>query len=256
MNFRPCIDVHNGQVQQIVGGTLTDVMDNADINFMSTTDAGFYAQLYKDNNLQGGHVINLNPISSRYYEANRSQIMLALRTYQKGLQVGGGIDPSNAALFLDAGASHVIVTSYVFDNGIINEIALNRMVSEVGAEHLVLDLSCRARRGRYYIVTNRWQKYTEVELTGEVLRQLAGSCSEFLVHAADVEGLCKGIQKDVVSILSESPVKATYAGGIATFADLDIIKRLGKDKVDFTVGSALDIFGGKMKFTDVINYGK
>lgn len=254
MKFRPCIDIHNGQVRQIVGGSLSDHNNTTEINFSAGLDAGYYASLYADNGLSGGHVISLNPKGSEYYDENLRQMKLALSTFPKGMQAGGGINPSNAQMFLDAGASHVIVTSYVFNNGQIDDAALDRMVKEAGKENLVLDLSCRERDGRFYIVTDRWQKFTDVELTEEILLQLSRDCDEFLVHAADVEGLCRGIQRDVVKVLSNSPLKVTYAGGISTFEDLEIIKNIGSDKVDFTVGSALDLFGGKLEFKKIVEY--
>ena len=256
MKFKPCIDIHDGIVKQIVGGTLSEKRDCTKTNFVSCHDATYYAQLYKDRNLPGGHVIMLNPLSSPYYEASRQQALSALSTYRGGLHAGGGINPQNADIYLDAGASHVIVTSYVFNNGKIDEAALNNMVSAVGKEKLVLDLSCRQRDGAYHIVTDRWQKFTDVLLTEKSLNELSGYCDEFLVHGADVEGLQRGIQKDLVKILSKSPIPVTYAGGVSDYSDLELIKTLGEGRVDVTIGTALDIFGGSMEFDKVLEYFK
>ena len=172
MKFRPCIDIHNGKVKQIVGGSLTDVQDQASENFVSEQDASFYADLYKKAGIKGGHVILLNSHDSPYYEATKEQALLALRTYPKGLQIGGGVNPDNAGEYLNAGASHVIVTSYVFKDGKISWKNLNRMKDAVGKENLVLDLSCRKKDGKYYIVTDRWQKFTEVIVTLEIMEEL------------------------------------------------------------------------------------
>lgn len=253
MRFRPCIDIHNGAVKQIVGGSLDDRSSSAvKENFVSEKDAAFFAALYREKDLPGGHVILLNPKDSPYYEETKKQALGALMAYPGGLQAGGGITPENAAEFLEAGASHVIVTSYVFREGRIDGEHLERMVSAAGREHLVLDLSCRLKNDRYYIVTDRWQRFTEAELTKELLTELSGSCSEFLVHAADVEGKQAGIEEEVVRILASSPVPVTYAGGIRSMEDIETIRTAGQGKVDFTVGSALDLFGGKMSFEEII----
>lgn len=254
MKFRPCIDIHNGAVKQIVGGSLLDEGNKAKENFVSEYDAAFYANLYKENGLQGGHIILLNPKDSEYYEKTYEQACLALKAYPNGFQIGGGINPDNAYRFIDMGASHVIVTSYVFKNGIFDEEAYDRMLKAVGKEHLVLDLSSRNKDGNYYITTDRWQKFTNVVLDEAVINKLASKCDEFLVHAVDVEGKANGIEEELVKILSTSPVKSTYAGGIHNFEDLDKLKKLGLDRVDFTIGSALDIFGGNMDFKKVVQY--
>ncbi len=255
MKFRPCIDIHNGSVKQIVGGSLKDAGDSALENFISEQDAAFYARLYRERGISGGHIILLNPVSSPYYEETKRQALSALKAYPKGLQAGGGITPENAAAFLEAGASHVIVTSYVFSGGQIQYDRLRALVKEVGKEHLVLDLSVRNRDGRYYIVTDRWQKYTSVELTAQAFDELSEYCDEFLVHAVDVEGKSGGIEKPVAKILGDwGKIPITYAGGVHSFADLDRLKELGKGRVDVTIGSALDLFGGRMAFEEVISY--
>ena len=257
MRFRPCIDIHNGSVKQIVGGSLADKGDFAVDNFVSEYDGAYYANLYKKYDLNGGHIIILNPKGSPHYEADLQQAFSALGAWQGGLQIGGGINDENAAMFLDKGASHVIVTSYVFRDGQVAWENLETLVGAVGKQRLVLDLSCRARDGKYYIVTDRWQKFTDVELNEKTLEMLSGYCDEFLVHAADVEGKAKGIQDDVASLLGEfSPVAATYAGGISGFDDLEKLKALGRERIDFTVGSALDIFGGSMSFERTAAFGR
>ena len=200
MKFRPCIDIHNGKVKQIVGGSLKDQGDQAAENFVSEQDAAFYAELYKKAGLKGGHVILLNGKDSPNYEATKAQALQALGKYPGGLQIGGGICPENAAEYLEAGASHVIVTSYVFKNGVISWENLEKIRDAAGKEHLVLDLSCRKKDGLYYIVTDRWQKFTEHVVNEETLNLLAPYCSEFLIHAVDVEGKASGIEKELASI--------------------------------------------------------
>lgn len=254
MNFRPCIDIHNGQVKQIVGGSLLDQGNQAEENFVSEQDALFYAQLYKNNGIRGGHIILLNPAGSEFYEADKSQAQKALQGYPGGLQIGGGMIADNAKEFLNMGASHVIVTSYVFKNGKINFDNLNQIVNAVGKDRLVLDLSCRKKDGEYYIVTDRWQKFTEVKVTESTLNLLADYCDEFMIHAVDVEGKASGIEKDLVTMLGKwSGIPITYAGGVGSFEDIDMIKELGQNKLDVTIGSALDLFGGNMEFEEVLN---
>lgn len=252
MRFRPCIDIHNGKVKQIIGGTLKDQGDQAAENFVSELDAGFYAELYQRDGLRGGHIILLNPVSSSYYEATKAQAMLALSRYPMGLQVGGGINETNAEAFLNAGASHVIVTSYVFQNGQISYKNLEKLVQTVGKEKLVLDLSCRKKEDGYYIVTDRWQKFTDVKLSEQLLDHLSDHCNEFLIHAADVEGKSAGIETDVVKLLgSWGKIPVTYAGGVGTIEDMELLRKLGQNRVDVTVGSALDLFGGCLSYQKV-----
>lgn len=253
MKFRPCIDIHNGKVKQIVGGSLTDANNQATENFVSNQDGAFFANFYKKDHLKGGHIILLNPITSSYYEETKAQAILALSAWPGGMQIGGGINSENAGEFLDAGASHVIVTSYVFKDGKINETNLQKMVSSVGKERLVLDLSCRMKDGNYYIVTDRWQKFTDVKVTPDLLNELSLSCDEFLIHAVDVEGKQQGVEEHLLSMLGNwNKIPVTYAGGVSSFNDLEKVKTLGKNHVDVTIGSALDLFGGKMKYTDVL----
>ncbi len=255
MEFRPCIDIHNGSVKQIVGSSLQDAGNLAVENFVSSQNAAFYARLYQNYQIKNGHIILLNHVDSDYYQATKAQALQALAEYPGGLQVGGGITPENAAQFLDAGASHVIVTSYVFQNGCINYENLHKLVRETGKENLVLDLSCRMKNGSYYIVTDRWQKYTDVKLDAETMDELAAYCDEFLIHAVDVEGKARGIEEDLARMLGEWNRKPiTYAGGIHTFEDLRILKEVGHNQIHVTIGSALDLFGGSMKFEDVLAY--
>ena len=254
MRFRPCIDIHNGQVKQIVGGSLKDVGDQAKENFVSQQDASFYANLYREAGIKGGHVILLNPADSPYFAETEKQAFLALLTYPKGLQVGGGIRPENAGNYLDIGATHVIVTSYVFKNGQISWENLEKMEMAVGRENLVLDLSCGKKDGQYYIVTDRWQKFTEVPVTLENLEMLGEHCDEFLVHAVDVEGKASGIETELAALLSQYTRRPiTYAGGVGSMEDIELLRKYGKDRQDVTVGSALDLFGGTIPFEKLKN---
>lgn len=256
MRFRPCIDIHNGKVKQIVGGSLEDNGNRAEENFTSEQESTFYAELYRRDGLKGGHIIILNPVTSEYYEATRQQALQALAAYSGGMQIGGGITASNAKEYIEAGASHVIVTSYVFSDGKIRWENLKNLVRAVGKEHVVLDLSCRKKGNDYYIVTNRWQTFTDTKLEPELLVELAGYCDEFLVHGVDVEGKAAGADEKLVSILTEAMViddsiVVTYAGGIGTMEDLERFATISKGKLDFTIGSALDLFGGQLAYEDV-----
>lgn len=252
MRFRPCIDIHNGQVKQIVGSSLKDEGDAASENYVATQDAAWFARKYAADHLHGGHVILLNPESSPYYEATRQQALGALQATPGLLQIGGGIRPDNAQDFLTAGASHVIVTSYVFKDGEVNRAHLEEMRSAVGRDHLVLDLSCRRKGDQYYIVTDRWQKMTNVALSVEVLDGFASYCSELLVHAVDVEGKASGIEEGLAQLLgSWNGLPVTYAGGIGSMDDLRALKEKGQGRLDFTIGSALDLFGGTMSYARI-----
>ena len=253
MRFRPCIDIHNGKVKQIVGGSLKDEGSQADTNFTSELDAAWYARRYQQDGLKGGHIILLNPAGSEYYEATKSQAMQALQAYPGGMQIGGGITAENAQEYLDAGASHVIVTSYVFKDGVFHEERLKKLVDAVGKEHVLLDLSCRKKDGQFYVVTNRWQKFTEMVLSHEVLDQLSGYCDEFLIHGVDVEGKGAGMEKELVQMLgSWQGVPITYAGGIGSLKDLETFRKESGGTVDFTIGSALDLFGGKIPYEEIV----
>ena len=253
MRFRPCIDIHNGKVKQIVGGSLRDQGDQAQENFVAEQDAPFFARLYQSRGIRGGHIILLNPATSPYYEATRQQAIEALKAYPGGMQIGGGIREDIAESFLDAGASHVIVTSYVFKDGQINWENLEKLERAAGKEHLVLDLSCRKKDGQYYIVTDRWQKFTDECVTEELLDRLQGYADEFLIHAVDVEGKARGIEQELVKFIGNytgNPI--TYAGGVHSMEDLYLLKKLGQNRMNVTIGSALDLFGGSMKWEDVL----
>ena len=255
MQFRPCIDIHNGAVKQIVGGSLKDVGNQAKENFVSKYNAVFYAKLYQKYQLKGGHIILLNNKESEYFEATKAQAMEALKAYPGGLMIGGGIDADNTMEYLEAGASHVIVTSYVFKNGDVNISNLKKLVNAVGKEHVVLDLSCRKIEGEYRIMTDRWQKASNVILNHETLNYFKDYCDEFLIHAVDVEGKNGGIEEDLVMMLGDwAKIPMTYAGGVHNFYDLELLRGLGRGKIDVTIGSALDLFGGSMKFEKVLDY--
>jgi len=292
MRFRPCIDIHNGKVKQIVGGTLRDGSGTgegtAKENFVSSEDGAFFGELYRKLGLPGGHIILLNPAGTEEYEKDIEQAKLALSAFPGGLMIGGGVTAENAERFLDLGATHVIVTSYVFKNGRVDMERLEKLRSSVGREHLVLDLSCRRKTAGkpkadkdgagsvnngsdsacskasaedgldgYYIVTDRWQKFTDVRLDTETLEMFRDYTDEFLVHAVDVEGKAKGIEEDVAELLgSWGRLPITYAGGVGSFEDLRKLKEIGRNRLDVTIGSALSIFGGSMDLSEVVNFIK
>ena len=247
--FRPCIDLHEGQVKQIVGGTLGDA--GLRTNFISEKSAAWFAEIYRRDQLSGGHVIMLGA-------GNETAARAALTAYPGGLQIGGGINVQNARDWLDAGASHVIVTSWVFREGQVDWARLDELVQKIGKEKLVLDLSCRTRDEKYFVVTDRWQKFTELEVNAATLQTFSKFCAEFLVHAVDVEGLCRGIDTELVKKLGGwTPLPTTYAGGANSLADLEAVTRLGGGKIDLTIGSALDIFGGGgVKYNDCVNFNR
>jgi phosphoribosylformimino-5-aminoimidazole carboxamide ribotide isomerase len=247
--FRPCIDLHEGKVKQIVGGTLGD--SGLRTNFVSERPAAWFAELYRRDHLTGGHVIMLGA-------GNEAAARAALTAYPGGLHIGGGIHAGNAADWLAAGASHVIVTSWVFRDGRVDWERLAQLSQSVGPARLVLDLSCRRRDDLYYVVTDRWQKFTELTVNAETLQQFARYCSEFLIHAVDVEGLCQGIDRELVEKLGAwTPLPATYAGGARSLADLEEVTRLGRGRIDLTIGSALDIFGGTgVRYDELVAFNR
>ncbi|HAV12972.1 MAG TPA: phosphoribosylformimino-5-aminoimidazole carboxamide ribotide isomerase [Opitutae bacterium] len=250
--FRPCIDLHEGRVKQIVGGSLRDDGSRPKTNFESDQSAGFYAELYCKDALTGGHVIKLGPNND---EAARE----CLAVYPGGLQVGGGIHSENAADWLEAGASHVIVTSWLFDpTGRFLSKRLDALVSEIGKEHLVIDLSCRSAGDSWLVAMNRWQTKTDLALNQSNLEGLSDCCSEFLIHAADVEGKCEGIDAELVQFLGKvCSIPVTYAGGVNAFSDLAMVNEMSSGRVDLTIGSALDLFGGsKVRYQDCVNWNK
>ncbi len=275
MRIRPCIDIHNGKVKQIVGGSLRDESGKESVlkesvhkerlsgenplreNFVSQKDADVYAAIYRRAMLPGGHIILLNSVKEKEaYEADLRQAFLALKEYPDGMQAGGGITPETADRFLEAGASHVIVTSYVFREGELDRDHLDEMVRAVGKKHLVLDLSCRKQEnGSYVVVTDRWQKLTGMVISEETLDFLAEFCDEFLIHAADVEGKRAGVEEDIAELLGgwqkKSRFPVTYAGGVHALEDLSKIAASSGGRMDVTVGSALDLFGGNLKLQEL-----
>lgn len=275
MRIRPCIDIHNGKVKQIVGGSLRDESGKESVlkesvlkerlsgenplreNFVSQKDADVYAAIYRRAMLPGGHIILLNSVKEQEaYEADLRQAFFALKEYPDGMQAGGGITPETADRFLEAGASHVIVTSYVFRDGELDRDRLDEMVRAVGKKHLVLDLSCRKQEnGSYVVVTDRWQKLTRLVISEETLDFLAEFCDEFLIHAADVEGKRAGVEEDLAELLGgwqkKSRFPVTYAGGVHALEDLSKIAASSGGRMDVTVGSALDLFGGNLKLQEL-----
>lgn len=246
MKFRPCIDLHAGVVKQIVGSTLSASGQSPATNFEAEKPAEWFAGLYRKDNLTGGHVIMLGP-------GNEEAALAALSAWPGGLQIGGGINDLNAEFWLDNGAEAVIVTSWVFHDGEIDMGRLKKLSRLTGRERLVLDLSCRKREDGYFVVTNRWQTYTAARVSEDLLAALSDYCCEFLIHAVDVEGMCSGIERPLVEILADrGGIPVTYAGGIRSMDDIDIIGSVGRGNIDFTVGSALDIFGGTfLKYEDL-----
>lgn len=246
--FRPCIDLHGGKVKQIVGGSLRDDGSAPRENFVSEHPPSWFASKFREDGLGGGHVIMLG-------KGNEEAAREALAEWPGGMQIGGGIHAGNAAGWLDAGASHVIVTSALFDaDGKFQEDALRGLVQAVGKEKLVIDLSCRRTGTGWTVAMNRWQTLTDMDVTLESLDRLLPHCDEFLIHAADVEGLCGGIDGELVAFLgSWGKCPVTYAGGAATMADVEMVAAAGRGLVDVTVGSALDLFGGSgLRYADLV----
>jgi phosphoribosylformimino-5-aminoimidazole carboxamide ribotide isomerase len=249
--FRPCIDLHEGKVKQIVGGTLGREPAGLRTNFVAERPAAWYAELYRRDGLAGGHMIMLGP-------GNEEAAREALRAYPGGLQIGGGINIDNARTWLEAGASHVIVTSWVFRQGRLDWERLRALAAAVGRERLVLDLSCRRRGAEHVVMTDRWQTFSRLALSAEALAELAGSCAEFLIHAVDVEGLCRGVDLALVEQLARWTLHPiTYAGGASSLADLETVTRVGQGRIDLTIGSALDIFGGTgVKYAEAVAFNR
>ena len=247
MKFRPCIDLHNGKVKQIVGGSLSDGAD-PETNFVSEKPPAWYAGRYEKDGLTGGHVIKLGP-------GNTAAAKEALAAWPGGLQVGGGIAVDNAADWIAAGASHVIVTSYLFQKGQLDPNRLDQLLNAVGPEKLVIDLSCRKKDGAYHVVTDRWQSFTNMIVNQHSLKTLSGYCAEFLIHGVDVEGKQQGMDEELVKLLADHcPIPCVYAGGVRNFDDLAHLNAAGRGRIDVTIGSALDLFGGDMPYEDVVAY--
>jgi phosphoribosylformimino-5-aminoimidazole carboxamide ribotide isomerase len=248
--FRPCIDLHGGVVKQIVGGSLRDSGDGPVENFVATQTPAWFAEKFCADNLIGGHIIKLGP-------GNDTAAREALAAWPGGMQLGGGINSANAAAWLDAGASQVIVTSALFSpDGTFLPDALHALVKAVGKHHLVIDLSCRRTSVGWTVAMNRWQTLTQTHITTDTLDQLANHCAEFLIHAADVEGLCRGIDAELVEFLGNwGKIPITYAGGAANPADLELIQSAGRGRIDVTIGSALDLFGGSgFRYDDLVRW--
>ena len=250
MRFRPCIDLHRGVVKQIVGSTLDDRGDPV-THFESRRSSAYFAELYRRDGLDGGHLIMLGP-------GNDAAAARALEAYPMGLQVGGGMRADNAREWLDLGASAVIVTSYLFQEGRLQRHRLDGLLEATGPGQLVIDLSCAQRDGRYFAMADRWKGSTHFEINRANLDLLAGSCCEFLIHATASEGRQEGIDADLVELLGDiSPLPTTYAGGVRSFEDIERIERLGMGRLDFTVGSALDIFGGStLQYADMVSFNR
>jgi phosphoribosylformimino-5-aminoimidazole carboxamide ribotide isomerase len=249
--FRPCIDLHQGKVKQIVGGSLRDDGSAPETNFVADRDAGFFAGRYRDDSLPGGHVIRLGP-------GNDDAARQALAAWPGGLQLGGGIDLENADEWLAAGAAKLIVTSWLFEAGALSMSRVQALASHVGPENLVVDLSCRRRGEGWWVATDRWQTVTETPVDAQTFERLSGYCSEFLVHAADVEGRQAGIDEALVARLAEiSPRPCTYAGGGRALEDLGRVSALSEGRVDLTFGSALDLFGGSgVRYADCVAWNQ
>ena len=254
MKFRPCIDIHNGKVKQIVGGSLRDAGDRRKRISRQIRETDYLRKMYKKGRTERGTCHSPESGIVGILRTDKKQALKALHAYPGGLQIGGGITADNASEYIRAGASHVIVTSYVFKNGEIYWDNLKKLCMAVGKEHVVLDLSCRKKDGRYYIVTDRWQTFTNVELGTEILGRLSGYCDEFLVHGVDVEGKASGIEQELIEILKQADIPVTYAGGIGSMEDMEQIRRTGNGKVDFTIGSALDLFGGRIPYEVIKEY--
>lgn len=253
MKFRPCIDIHNGKVKQIVGSSLTD--NSAKENFISDKDSAFFAKLYKENGLCGGHVIILNKTGTKEYESSKEEAFRAFKTFPGGLQAGGGINDKNASDFIEAGASHIIVTSYLFEDGKLSKDRMIKLKEAVSKEKIVFDLSCKKVGDKYFVTTDRWQTVTDTEMNADLLKKLEEYCDEYLIHAVDVEGKCNGPETDIIKELAKyDGNKVTYAGGIRSIEDVEAIKEASDGKIDFTIGSALDIFGGNLSFDTVSKY--
>jgi len=237
--FRPCIDLHEGKVKQIVGGSIDDSQpDSLKTNFVSEKSPAWFAELYRHDRLTGGHIIKLG-------QGNDEAAREALAAWPGGLQIGGGITTDNAAGWIDSGASHVIVTSWLFRDAQLDEDRIRQLGQAVDPGRLVIDLSCRKRDGDYFVVTDRWQTFTDLRINADTLGCLAKRCDEFLIHGVDVEGLGQGIDEALVQLIAKhSPIPATYAGGARSMDDLRRVTELGQGQVHLTIGSALDLFGG------------
>jgi phosphoribosylformimino-5-aminoimidazole carboxamide ribotide isomerase len=250
MNFRPCIDLHQGKVKQIVGETLNEEGKPVVENYVSKFDSKYYASMFQEDKLVGGHVIMLG-------DGNQEAAIQALEAYPKGLQIGGGITADNASYYLEKGASHVIVTSYIFEDGELKKDRLNHLVETIGKDKLVIDLSCKRKDNSWYVVTNKWTKFSNIEINEATIKEMEKYCDEFLIHAADVEGKRNGMDEALITKLAKwVTIPTTYAGGVRSLEDLETFRQLSNGKLDVTIGSALDIFGGDLSYSEVVSYCK
>lgn len=257
MEFRPCIDIHNGKVKQIIGDSLKDKGDFVKENFVSDESAEWYAKLYKNDGIRGAHVIMLNSQDSDYFPLTQKVALDALRAYPGGLAIGGGINDKNAAFYLAAGAGWVIVTSFAFAGGEISFDNLKALKQAAGRTHIMLDLSCKEINEKFFVTTNRWQNLTNIEVTPRLFEKLSDYCVEFLVHGADSEGKLRGTNPKLIKLLGECAKKVnvpiTYAGGITTYDDIENIREYGEERLNFTVGTSLDLFGGELKYRKIVD---
>ena len=250
MEFRPCIDLHDGKVKQIVGSTLGHTNQDVVENFTSNYDSTYYADMFAKDKLTGGHVIMLG-------SGNEEAAIRALQAYPNGLQIGGGITADNAKKYIDAGASHVIVTSYIFHDGMLDMEHLHKLIDKVGKDKLVIDLSCRAREGKWYVVTDKWTKFSNFEVNAQAISKIEQYCDELLIHAVDVEGKRSGMQESLVRDLAAwTTIPTTYAGGVRSLEDLEKFKQIADGRLHVTIGSALDIFGGDLSYKEVVDHCK
>ncbi|ATP41237.1 phosphoribosylformimino-5-aminoimidazole carboxamide ribotide isomerase [Solibacillus sp. R5-41] len=248
MQFRPCIDLHEGKVKQIVGSTLGHTDQAIIENFSSEQDSSYYAALFQQDQLTGGHVIMLGP-------GNKEAAIRALAAYPSGLQIGGGITADNAKKYIDAGASHVIVTSFIFHEGLLHMDRLQQLINAVGKERIVIDLSCRERNGKWFVVTDKWTKFSDFEVNADSIKKIENYCDELLIHAVDVEGKRSGMQESLVHDLAQwTTIPTTYAGGVRSLEDLQKFEQLSNGKLHVTIGSALSIFGGDLAYDSVVKY--
>lgn len=257
-----CIDIHDGQVKQIVGSTLTTNDQTLSTNYVSPHSPTYYAELYRKNGVLGTHVIKLGST-----ETNDRAAEEALAAWPGKLQVGGGVNLGNCKEWIEKGADKVIVTSWLFPEGQLSWDRLKQISDMVGKERLVVDVSCKRvideNEGRveWVVAMNKWQTLTTTVLSQQLFTELREYCTEFLVHAADVEGLCQGIDEELVAQLGEwcrgwDDISVVYAGGARSFQDLELVEKLSHGKVDLTYGSSLDIFGGSVKFQDLVEWNK
>ncbi|KAF6005708.1 hypothetical protein HII12_005282 [Brettanomyces bruxellensis] len=242
-----CIDIHGGKVKQIVGGTLNQddteqskntCKSNLETNFVSEKSSSYYAKLYEEHGIIRTHVIKLGSL-----EENNRVAIEALKAWPKHLQIGGGINDTNAKYWIQQGADKVIVTSWLFPKGQFDKSRLERISQLVGKEHLVVDLS-------YFDAGGVEQ--------GRLLSYSRGTARNSSFMQLMLKAFCKGIDQELVAKLAEwctSPI--VYAGGAKSIDDLKLVDKLSHGRVDLTFGSALDLFGGKLvRFKDCCKWNQ